>query len=65
MTATTILGHDLAVGDLLLFLGATHRIQRFEAYRHPSFPDAPARIAVCEQDWRITAFDDARLEVAR
>ena len=56
------LGRDLAVGDLLVFLGTTHRIRSFEAYVHPTL--GSARIARCELDWSMTVWDDDHVVVA-
>lgn len=56
------LGRDLVIGDLLIFLGGTHRIGAFEDYVHPTL--GPARIARCELDWSMTVWDDDRVVVA-
>lgn len=58
----TKLGRDLQVGDVIVFLGAGHRIIRFEPYAW--FVSYPARCAICELGWTFTVFDDAEVEVA-
>ncbi len=62
---TTVKGSDLKVGDLLAFLGHTHRVVRLEPY--PGIPGQipPGRIAICEGDWRMAIYPEARVPVQR
>lgn len=57
------LAADLAVGDLIAFLGSTHRIVAFEPYVHPTF-GWKGRIARCERDWSMVVYDRDIIEVA-
>lgn len=53
-------GADLAVGDVLEFLGKYHTITHFETHPGLTMPSGihfPARVA-CSGDWKITVFDD-------
>lgn len=53
-SAATRDGREIEVGDVLMFLGSPHLIQRIEPYRHRLYPDEEWRIAHASGDWRIT-----------
>jgi len=56
-------GADVALGDVLMFLGTPHRVDAIEPYQHPSF-DEGWRIARAAGDFAITLIPGQRYQVA-
>lgn len=60
------LGRDVAVGDMLMFLGHPHLIDRIDPYGPTNIPEIitpDTRIARNGRDWGITLFADQDYEV--
>ena len=55
------LGRDLAVGDVVVFLGQPHLITAFVPHDHIEL--GPCRIAESGPEWCITIFDDDLVEM--
>ena len=65
MSRLTVPASDLRVGDLILFLGHSHRVLRLAEYRHELVTiGRPWVSAVCEEGWCMTLHPGATVEIA-